>query len=150
MVEEGRSNNNKYFCKRCKDRNYIIQCACGFCENTIKKRDKKGRERKYSKAHGTSKSYRFIHNAGYVVLRFPNSERDKNYNNRVYEHRYVFEQYYKCCLLSWAHIHHKNEIKTDNRIENLEGTTIYQHRRLHSGKKRGPYKSKMGTITKLN
>jgi hypothetical protein len=131
----GRPSNNKYFCKRCKDRNYIIQCECGFCENTIKKRDKKGRLRKYSHSHGTVKSYRYIHNCGYVVLRFPNGRRGQD--NRVYEHRYLFEQYYKCSLLPWAHIHHKNEIKYDNRIDNLEGMTIYNHRRLHTlGKRR--------------
>jgi hypothetical protein len=134
-----RSSNNKYFCQRCKDRNYIIQCECGFCENIIKKRDKRGRLRYYSKAHGTVKSYRFIHNCGYVVLRFPNARRGNNYNNRVYEHRYLFEQYYNCSLLKWSHIHHKNGNTIDNRKENLEGMTINQHMRLHNIGRKHPF-----------
>ena len=35
-------------------------------------------------------------------------------------HRRVYQQHYKCCLLRWADIFHKNGIRSDNRIENLE------------------------------
>ena len=49
----------------------------------------------------------------------------------ILEHRYVYEQYYNCCLLPWVHIHHKNGIKHDNRIENLQPLTASQHRNLH-------------------
>lgn len=141
MVVEDKSSNNKYFCKRCKDRNYIIQCGCGFCENTIKKRDKKDRLRYYSHGHQFAKSYRYIHNCGYVVIRFPNGRKGKD--NRVYEHRYLFEQYHKCCLLSWAHIHHKNDKRRDNSRENLDGMTINQHLRRHNMGRKHPFKHKI-------
>lgn len=49
----------------------------------------------------------------------------------VYEHVYVFEQHYKCCVLKWGRIHHINHIRHDNRIENLEGMIDLNHRRLH-------------------
>lgn len=50
------------------------------------------------------------------------------------QHRLVYERYYKCCLLSWIHIHHINENKKDNRIENLIPLTIGRHSILHCTK----------------
>lgn len=38
----------------------------------------------------------------------------------VREHRFVYEEYFKCCVLNWVDVHHLNHIKTDNRIENLQ------------------------------
>jgi hypothetical protein len=49
----------------------------------------------------------------------------------VFEHILMYEDFYKCCLLRWGTIHHKNEIKTDNRVENLQGFTNQKHVSIH-------------------
>jgi hypothetical protein len=56
---------------------------------------------------------------------------DKKKRRMVCEHRKIYEEYYKCCLLKWIAIHHKNKIKIDNRIENLEPQTFSIHTHNH-------------------
>jgi hypothetical protein len=50
----------------------------------------------------------------------------------IREHRLLFEQYYKCCLLSWSDVHHKNGNPIDNSKENLEGMMHYKHTIIHN------------------
>jgi len=65
-------------------------------------------------------------------------------NGRILEHRYVWEKYYKACLLEWADVHHINHNKTDNRVENLLAIMNWQHPTLH--KKYKKCKGGCGTL----
>lgn len=69
------------------------------------------------------------HSSGYVLVRKPEHPKCHNKTGYVFEHRLVFEEFYKCCLLDWVDIHHKNGDKTDNRKDNLMALIHGEHSR---------------------
>ena len=67
---------------------------------------------------------------GYILVRAPEHPRAST-NGYVFEHIIILESKLGRPLLPWECSHHKNEIKTDNRPENLEVKIRGKHTILH-------------------
>lgn len=79
--------------------------------------------------HPNWKNGRTFHGQ-YMRLHIPEHPR-ANQNGWVYEHIVVMERQLGRYLVPGEVVHHKNGIKTDNRIENLELMNDTEHRRQY-------------------
>jgi len=95
----------------------------------------KGKRSKHWKGGRTKDKF------GYVLIWKPEHPNAK-ISGYIHEHRLVMSEYLGRPLKSYEFIHHKNGIKDDNRIENLELMT----KKVHRGKVECPYCHKVFTI----
>jgi hypothetical protein len=114
----------------------LCKCGCG------KLRPEKmwGRKREYIRGHHSRdqprkkgeqasnwKGGRYIDPYGYVLIRASSHHRTHQ-NGYVFEHIIIMESYLGRELRQDEIVHHKNGVKDDNRIDNLELMTDSQHR----------------------
>lgn len=80
------------------------------------------------------------HGEGYYLITIDSFEKGKR--KRVLEHRFVMENHLGRKLGLNEVVHHKNGIRTDNRIENLEILEPSSHMSVHNMKRWDNYYSK--------
>lgn len=107
----------------------MIECACG-CGKVLTKYDSINRVRRFKNGHNSVGPNHYNWKGGRFTW---SGYRLKLIQTNKYqrEHRYVYERFYRCCLLPWTLIHHKNGDKLDNQIENLEPISREKHPNLH-------------------
>jgi hypothetical protein len=148
-------SSNKYFCLRCKDKNFLIQCECGTCEEVIPRYHINGTYRKYAFNH----HFRLAKNK-----RDQRGEKNCNYKGGIYfddgywmltnkwDHpncqksdgaisRHVYNFTVRngklfCCMLPWGIVHHIIPVDKDGTddLSNLQGMMRTKHIGYHHEK----------------
>jgi len=129
FYKSSRKRGFEFWCKECKYTKYLLtsknKCFCGEEKHKNAKQCRKCMSKNYNGVgHHSYKNGRHYSN-GYIYL-LDNSHPNRNSKNRIAEHIVVLENSIGRLLLPHENVHHKNGIRDDNRIENLELWTISQ------------------------
>jgi hypothetical protein len=118
-----RGGKTKKICSVCKKHFFVFPHAESRRKTCSKECQKTYQSDVYcGPNHPNWKGGKHIAPNGYVII----SVRGKS----IYEHRFLMEKSIGRKLLRREHLHHKNGVKTDNRLSNLEIVTPSDHKKM--------------------
>lgn len=128
---------SKYFCTKCLDRNWLIECGCGICGKIMSRGVGKGYTRRFlinhrprGKTHWNYKNGITNNFMGYLVCSGQYGHPNANEIGAIYEHRLIMSKFLGRPLTKDEDVHHINGNKKDNRIENLQLLTKSKHTQI--------------------
>lgn len=146
-TERHRRGTEKRYCKVCKAEFWVQQARIKkrqgiYCSKSCRAKDLTPEQEGIRNWNWKGGKW-FDKTNGYVFVWTPEKVKIGKKEPRIRhrylpEHRLVMEKYLERKLNPWEFIHHKNGIKNDNRLENLELMT----KRVHQGKVLCPYCNK--------
>ncbi len=126
-------NIGKCIVDGCDNKQYLRHLCCKHYQRFMKYGDTSINKRLIKgDKHPNFKTGTSISTGGYIYERCDGHPRATKQGYYVFQHILVMEKYLKRYLQSDEVVHHKNHIKTDNRIENLELMTKKQHSKEHT------------------
>ena len=96
--------------------------------------------------HPKWKGGRLLNSSGYLMIYQPEHPNASN-RGYIFEHRYIMEQYLGRYLTKEELVHHINDNRLDNRLENLKLVSRGEHALLHNVLE--PYQFKIGHKVRL-
>lgn len=121
QIDISEKRRSKTCCNRCTKREWIKKFPERYQESLKKRKDAVRIKKGLPLDHPPLKNIGipWINKDGYMYIRkngHPNSQK----NGTIYEHVFVMSEYLGRPLYDHENVHHKNGIRNDNRIENLE------------------------------
>jgi len=121
-------------CVNCKKEFKTPSSKRKFCSKECYRNYMIGRKRNIDIAGSKNPNYKGGRRAdkdGYILVMEP-THPDRRYHGYVLEHRLFVEQYLKLRLTKNDIVHHKNGIRSDNRLINLDLLSKSDHDNLHN------------------
>lgn len=105
-------------------KNYQEYCSLEHCDNPHEAKGYCDKHYRRFKKHGTTdgpqRNSRYVDSQGYVIVSVPDKWRNTIDQYRIQEHRLVMMEHLGRPLYPEETVHHKNGIRDDNSLSNLE------------------------------